>query len=101
MKKVAAVVFALLFILATVGMASAAQTKNVIIREKCRSGETIAYGIYDASTNDLIDTIDAKGYFRLIDEIKVYEEKNGVHLLWNYYTNKKTGPESGTFDIDC
>ncbi|KYC49125.1 MAG: hypothetical protein AMQ22_01723 [Candidatus Methanofastidiosum methylothiophilum] len=99
MKKIG-IFLALLFFLATVGMASAT-TKDVIVRELCRSGETIAYGIYDAKNNTRITTIDARGYLDLTEQIKKYEQQNGVKLFWNYYTNKKTEPGSGVFDWDC
>ena len=100
MKKIA-LVFALLFFLATVSMASAAPVKVVTIRELCRSDETIIYGIFDTTDNHLIDSIEANGYLDLITAIKVYELKNDVKLMWNYYTNKKTDPGSGTFEINC
>lgn len=101
MRKIVAIIVGLLFLLGTVSFASAAPLKQVYIRELCRNGPVIAYGIYDASTNSRITTLDARGYLDLIDKLKEYEEQNEVKLQWNYYTNKRTGPESGVFDWDC
>jgi len=94
--KIIAVVFALLFLLATVGMASATPVKVVTITELCRVGETIAYGIYDTD-GTLIDSINSKGFLNLIDEIKKYEEQKGIKLQWSY----RGKPGVGLFDTDC
>lgn len=100
MKKIA-IIFALLFFLATVNMATAASVKEVSIKELCRSDETIIYGIFDKNDGSLIDTLEAKGFLGLIDEIKIYEQQNGVKLFWHYSTNKRTEQGYGTFEIYC
>ncbi|HOI76800.1 MAG TPA: hypothetical protein PLI06_04225 [Methanofastidiosum sp.] len=100
MKKIVAIVFGLIFVLGTVGMASAA-TQEVIVREMCRGGPIISYGVYDAKTNQRVTVIEATGFSNLIEQIKQYEKDNGVKLFWNYYTNKKTEPGSGVFIGDC
>jgi len=100
MKKIA-LLLALLFFLASISVASAAPVRNVYIRELCRNGPVIAYGMYDVNTNSRITTLDARGYLDLTEKIKNYEQQNEVKLLWNYYTNKRTGPESGVFIGDC
>ena len=99
MKKIALMVFLILF-LASISVASAA-TQEVIIREMCRGGPIISYGMYDAKTNQRITVFEATGFLNLIDQIKQYEIDNGIKLFWNYYTNKRTGPESGVFVGDC
>ena len=101
MRKILVGILGLMFLFGTLGFASAAPLKQVYIRELCRNGPVIAYGIYDSSTNFRITTLDARGYLDLIDKLKEYEIKNEVRLQWNYYTNKRTGPESGVFDCDC
>ena len=100
MKKSVAVVFGLIFLLGAVGMASAA-SQEVVIREMCRGGPIISYGMYDAKTNQRITVFEATGFLNLIDQIKQYEEDNGVKLFWNYYTNKRTEEGSGVFVGDC
>ena len=95
MKKLA-VVLVLLFFLATISMARATPVKVVTITELCRVGETIAYGIYDTDWN-LIDSINAKGFYNLIGEIEKYEEQKGIKLQWSY----RNKPGIGLFDTDC
>jgi len=96
MRKIAiALVF--LFFLTTLGMASAVPTMNVTIRELCRVDDTIAYGVYDARDNALIDTIEAEGYLDLLDQIEIYEKAKGVNLIWNYAN--KGG--IGTYNTQC
>ena len=99
MKKIALMVFLILF-LASIGMASAA-SQEVIVRELCRGGPIISYGMYDAKTNQRITVFEATGFLNLIDQIKQYEIDNEIKLFWNYYTNKKTEPGSGVFVGDC
>ncbi|KYC52930.1 MAG: hypothetical protein AMQ74_00569 [Candidatus Methanofastidiosum methylothiophilum] len=100
MKKIVFVV-ALIFFLATMSMASAATNKTVYVRELCRSDEIIIYGIFDPSDNSIIDSLEAKGFLDLIDKLKEYEEKEGIHLIWNYYTKKRTEVGFGEFEINC
>ena len=73
MKKIA-VLLALLFFLASISVASAAPVRNVYIRELCRNGPVIAYGMYDVNTNSRIVTLDARGYLDLIEKLKEYSQ---------------------------
>jgi hypothetical protein len=93
MKKIA-FVLALLFFLGTVSMASATTTKVVNLKQACRSGDIIIYGMFDAKDNSVMGTIEAEGFYDLVTAIKVYELKNDVHLIWNFNDSKRpTGTE--------
>ncbi|HNZ87435.1 MAG TPA: hypothetical protein PKK55_02805 [Methanofastidiosum sp.] len=87
MKKIA-IVFALVLFLATVSMASAAPTKVVNVRQVCRTGDIIVYGMFNANDGSIFDSIEAQGYLDLIEKINAYEKDNGINLLWNYDNSK-------------
>lgn len=94
MKKMV-VFLAVLFLISTMGMASATPIKNVTIEEVCRNDRIITYGIYLGK--EQIDVVHAKGYLDLLSEIKEYEETNQVKLNWNY--RNKGGV--GNYETQC